>query len=370
MRKFIQISTVFVFVIILFTGCKEERRLIVGGYTKPGANGLSLFDFNAQSGDLKLVSDGDAGPNPSFLCYSAKNNLIYAIDEVNDFKGSAAGGLTIIKLHNETGSIEKIGEMAIPVGGPCNIAMSPDSGYLFIANYPKGSVAVVKLNKNGIPDAITDSIIYQTAAPDTSHAHMITSDPAGKRIYVSDLGLNRIMIYNFDKVSGKLKESENGIINLSKGSGPRHFTFSSDGSKMYVINELGSTIMVFNTSVSEGLKLVQTVPTIRKDFRGSNNCADIHISNDGKFLYGSNRGENSIVVFRIETDGTLTLAGHTSCGGDWPRNFALDPSGKFILVANQKSNDIAVFRIDKRTGLPLEPSKNIKSPAPVCLKFL
>jgi 6-phosphogluconolactonase len=198
---------------------------------------------------------------------------------------------------------------------------------------------------------------------------MILHDPAGKHVYVTDLGLDRVVAYNFDTKAGKLNQLETGIATLPKGAGPRHFVFNSDGSKLYVINELGSILAVFNVDDNQGLILVQTLSTLRKGFTGNSYCADIHIGKDGKYLYGSNRGENTIVTFKIGSGGLLTLAGHTSCGGDWPRNFVIDPSGRDLLVGNQKSDTIAVFRLNSTTGLPEEPPNQFPVKAPACLKF-
>jgi len=247
--------------------------------------------------------------------------------------------------------------------------MSPDSGYLFIANYPRGSVAVIRLDKNGIPESVTDTIIYNPEKPNQSHAHMILSDPQGKHIYVSDLGLNRVVIYNFDKVNGKLIQLENGIITVSEGSGPRHFTFSHDGSEMYLINELGSTMMTFKNDPQTGLKLIQTLSTRGLKEVEKNYCADIHFGKNGEYLYGSNRGENSIVVYKTGSNGMLSLAGHSSCGGDWPRNFVIDPTGNFLLAGNQRSDNIAVFRINSKTGIPEGPVDSTMMKGPACLKF-
>lgn len=355
---------------ILISGCKDHERLFVGGFTKPDAKGLSVFDFNPRNGDVKLISEAQVGPNPSYFCFSAKTNLFYVANEVMEFNGTFGGGLTTYKYKAEDASFEKLNEMLIPYGGPCFISMSPDSTYLLIANYPNGSVAVVKLDNFGIPAAITDTILYNKSAPDESHAHMILGDPASKKVYVTDLGLDRIIIYDFDKSSGNLNQAENGLVQLPDGIGPRHFVFNANGSNLYVINELGSKMLVFNIKENEEPGLVQILPTTRSDFEGNNYCADIHLSKDGKFLYGSNRGENTIVTYKVETDGTLTLAGHTSCGGDWPRNFIIDPTGKFLLVGNQKSDSITVFRLNKKTGFPIEPGKDFLSPAPACLKFL
>jgi len=350
-------------------GCRENPKLFAGGFTKGDEKGMYVYEFNSRNGGLELISLSDVGPSPSYFCFSDRHSLIYALNEVMEFKGSFGGGLTTLKYNIKNGQFEKLNEMLIPYAGPCYISMSPDSGYLFIANYPNGSVAVVKLDETGIPESITDTILYVKEEPDRSHAHMILGDPQGKYIYLTDLGLDRILRYNFDRQSGKLILTENGITALPVRSGPRHFVFNADGSKLYVINELGSTIMVFNTDETLGLKLIQTLPTVREGFEDDNYCADIHISNNGKFLYGSNRGENTIVIFNIAEDGVLNLAGHIACGGNWPRNFVIDPSGKFLLAGNQKSDQISVFRINKKTGIPEGPVSIASMKMPACLKF-
>lgn len=355
--------------VIFFSACREANtRLMIGGFTKPGEKGLSVFDFNRKTGAMKLISQSDVGMNPSYFCFSRKKNILYVANEVQEFNGLPGGGLTTLKVNPEDGSMKKLNEMVIPYGGGCFISMSPDSGHVFIANYPKGSVVVVKLDEEGVPEGITDTILYVTDTAKVSHAHMIQSDPSGKKIFVSDLGLDRVMIYDFDKVAGKLHPTD--TVCLTEGSGPRHFAFSKEGSKLYLINELGSKMMVFDINQDNRPKLIQTLSTYTEDFEGKNYCADVHLSADEKYLYGSNRGENTIVTFRIEPGGTLSVAGHTSCGGNWPRNFTLDPEGNFLLAGNQKSDSIAVFKLDKTTGLPLEPAaKKYKVAGPACLKF-
>ena len=359
--------------IIIFAAlisCKKEYTLMVGGFTKKnGEKGMSVFKFNARNGDLKLLSESDVGPSPSYFCFSKKDSLFYVNNEVMQFRGSFGGGLSTFRYDPMTHEFSKQNELLIPYGGPCFISMSSDSGYLFLANYPNGSVAVVKLNKRGIPESISDTILYMKDEPDASHAHMILEDPSATHVYVTDLGLDRIVSYNFDPQKGKLLPLENGITSVPKGSGPRHFVFNKDGSKLYLINELGSKMMVFDVLKDTGLSLVQTLPTTSEGYAMDNYCADVHISNDGQFIYGSNRGENTIVTFRIGPDGLLTLAGHSTCGGDWPRNFVIDPTGKYILVGNQKSDYISVLRIDKKTGLPSDTINRMQVNGPACLKF-
>lgn len=355
---------------MISTGCKEKLTLFAGGFTEGDEKGLRLYEFNTGNGSLKLISETDAGANPSFFCFSGNHNFIYTINEVMEFKGAKAGGLTTLFYDSGSGTIEKKSEIIVPFGGPCHISLSADKDFLFAANYESSSVAVIRLNSEGIPESVTDTILYVNETPKVSHPHMIAYDPGGKHVYLTDLGLDRIMIYDLDKSSGKLIPAENGVITLPEGSGPRHFVFNSNGSKMYVINELNSTVMVFNSDKSKGLELIQTLPTVRKDFNGTNYCAEILIGKGGNFLYGSNRGENSIVTFRIADDGTLSLAGHVSCGGDWPRNFVIDPSGKYLLTGNERSGNISIFKINQKNGIPKGPVGNEEMKAPAYLEFL
>ncbi|MCX6255343.1 MAG: lactonase family protein [Bacteroidia bacterium] len=360
-----------IFLIMIFaTSCRSQPiRLFAGKYTEAGEKGLCLFDLNREEGTFKLLSESDAGPNPSYFCISKERGLIYAANEVMKFNGVQGGGVTALNFDARTGVIERVKELAVPNGGPCFISLSAREDFLFMANYDGGSVAVVKLDDNGIPERVTDTILFAGDEGKVSHAHMISSDPAGKKVYVTDLGLDRIVMFNFDPVSGRLQQIQNGIVNLTKGSGPRHFVFNLTGTKMYVICELNSTISVFNVDANGELNSIQTLTTLGEGFKGENSCADIHIGKNGEYLYGSNRGENTIVTFRIGSDGKLLLTGRTSCGGDWPRNFVIDPSGKFILVGNQKSGNISLFKIDEKTGIPIETGKDYKLSTPACLKF-
>jgi 6-phosphogluconolactonase len=366
----IPLSLVLLPFLFSLTGCNEKTRLVACSYTETGNPGLSVYNFNSDNGSLQLLSQSDAGTDPSFFCFSKRRRLIYVINEVSEFNGAKGGGLTTLKYDRSFRIIDKIREIPVPDGGPCFVSLTPGNDYLLIANYTGGSAAVVKLDNDGIPIKICDTIFYKKQGEKISHAHMISSDPQGRRIYVTDLGLDRIMIYTLNNSSGKLIPYNEDGIPLSPGSGPRHFVFSKDGSVMYVIGELNSTISTYKVDDIKGLIHIQTVSTLREGFAASNSSADIHIGKSGDYLYGSNRGENTIVTFRILRNGQLSLAGHTDCGGNWPRNFVIDPSGKYILVGNQRSDDISVFRIDDKTGLPVKTGNNNKISAPACLKFI
>jgi 6-phosphogluconolactonase len=361
---------IIVCVLLLITSISsfsQPIRLFAGRYTDTGGKGLYLFDLNRESGTFKELSEAEAGPNPSYFCISKKKGLIYAANEVMEFNGVNGGGVTALKYDPEKGSIEKIKDLLVPYGGPCFISITPDESYLLLANYSSSSITVVRLDANEIPDSVTDKISFPENEGKVSHPHMISFGPSGKKVYLTDLGLDRIVIYDLDYKTGKLSQS--GILNFPKGTGPRHFVFNNSGTKMYVICELNSTISVLDVDKDGGLKLVQTLTTLAEDFKGESNCADIHLGKNEQFLYGSNRGENTIVTYKIEADGKLELAGRTSCGGDWPRNFVIDPTGKYLLTANQKSGNIVLYKIDQKSGLPVTTSKEFKIDSPVCLKF-
>jgi 6-phosphogluconolactonase len=367
--------TVVVLLSFIMTGCSHKTRFIIGNYSENGENGITICDLNSSSGKMEMVSSFNAGPDPSYLCISPKHKLFYVINEVDDFKGTKAGGITTVSYKNDFGFLKKEGELPVPNGGPCFISISPDNRFLLVANYGGGSVAVVKLDKNGIPEAVTDTVSYSDTLSingierRVSHAHMIGFDPSGEKVYVTDLGLDRIMIYDLNLSSGRLVPlSEKGIA-LSTGSGPRHFVFNIEGTMMYVLGELNSTVTVLRVGSAKRLTEAQVISTLSPGFTGKNSGADIHMDNSGEYLYCTNRGENNVATFRIGKDGLLTLAGHTSCGGNWPRNFALDPSGRFLLAANQRSDNIVVFKIDPSTGLPADSISSITVEAPACIKF-
>jgi 6-phosphogluconolactonase len=366
---FNKICTIIIIMIFSNSCWGQNIRLFAGRYTEDGGKGLYVFDLNREEGTFKLLSEADAGPNPSYFCISKKNDLIYAADEVMEFNGIKGGGVTALRYNARTAALEKVKELLVPDGGTCFISLSLNEDYLLMANYSSSSVAVVKLDEKGLPARVTDTISFAAIEGKESHPHMISFDPSGKKVYLTDLGLDRIVIYDFDDSSGHLKQIENGTFNFPKGTGPRHFVFNSSGSKMYVICELNSTLSVFDVDAKGELKSIQTLTTLASDFKGESNCADIHFGKNEQYLYGSNRGENTIVVFKTGADGRLTLAGRSTCGGNWPRNFVIDPTGKYILVGNQKSGNISLLKIDEKNGIPADSGKDYKLGTPACLKF-
>jgi 6-phosphogluconolactonase len=238
-------------------------------------------------------------------------------------------------------------------------------------------VAILPVQDDGRLGEATDVVQHQGTSVNPQrqegpHAHSITVDPTNRYAFAADLGLDKIMIYRLDLTRGKLQPNDEPWAQVHAGAGPRHFAFHPNGHYAYVINEIDSTLTAFTYQSTNGtLRTVQTVSTIPGDFSGTNYCADIHVAPSGKFVYGSNRGHDSIVTFATdETTGKLTCVGHESTQGRTPRNFTIDPTGTFLLAANQSTDTIVTFRIDQQTGKLLSTGHVTEVPTPVCVQVI
>ena len=341
-----------------YTSGKSEG--IYGYYMIPDAGGLNRFT------SLKTV-------NPSFLAIDRTKTFLYAVNEVGEYAGKPGGGVSAFRIDAE-GSLRLLNEQATLGADPCYVTIDRNRKNLLVANYTGGSVTVLPIRSDGTLGMATDVKQHEGSGPKEQqkgpHAHCVILDRSERYALVADLGIDKVVIYRFDSSKGKLnKQSE---AQLQAGAGPRHLTFHPSGKFLYAINELDSTITSFNYNERNGtLEQIETVSTLPSDFSGVSYCADVHVSSSGRFLYGSNRGHNSIVVFEIDRrSGKLRLVEHVSTQGNWPRNFAIDPYGSILLVANQRSDNIVSFKIDRETGR-LNPTGIVEQiPAPVCLKFL
>jgi len=355
--------------VVLAIACAEKPKekpmytLFVGTYTDGDSEGIYTYTFDANTGELSSKKLAAKLTNPSYLAISEDKNNLYAVQETADFD-SLGGGVTAFKL--DKGVLKLQNSMGTQGAHPCHVSLSGD-GHLAVANYTGGNVALFSLNDDG--SLADDPQIIDHKKLDsvkTSHAHMAQFNAGG--LMVTDLGLDAIKRYQ--QQGDKYVPDEQASISFEDGAGPRHFTFGKSGQLLYVINELNSTISVFEKDTEGNYQEVQVVPTLAADFDGESFCADIHLSPDGKFLYGSNRGENTIVIFAVDgTSGQLELVGRESVHGDWPRNFSMDPTGEFLLAANKKTSNIAVFQRDVKQGT-LTFLNEVKHPNPVCLVFV
>ena len=372
MKTFV-ISLLCVCVISLQVNAKRHI-LYVGKYTNGIANGIFVFSFNDQSGRLVDLKRPALSNNPSSLAIAPNNEFLYAVSELDSLNEHEGGGVSAFRIESDY-TLTLINHVFTHGANPCYIGLSPDGKKLVTSNYKGGNLSFFNISADGNISEMVQRIQYEGKGPfpgrqTEPHPHSVRFDATGKLLYVADLGIDELKIY--DNTSGEKMALPHAqpFIKLPPGSGPRHFDFSADGRFIYVINELSSTVSVLMKYGGEW-KLVQTIKTLPKDFRGENWGADIHLSADGRFVYGSNLGHNSIAAFKRDpTNGKLEMIETVSVEGSWPQNFTIDPSGRFLLVANQKSNDIVVFRIDQPSGKLIFTGFKASNVSPVCLQFL
>ena len=367
---------------------EADRMLYVGTYTdKTASRGIYQLRFSPGSGAMSIVGVAAETLNPSFVALAPDGAAAFAVNEVGQLDGHPGGGVTAFSRDPATGALRATGQQPTNGADPCYVSTDRTGRFLFVANYTGGSIAMYPILPGGALGAMAGFIQHHGHGPNADrqegpHAHCVITDPMNRFVLVSDLGLDRIMVYRFDPAAGKLQTSTAGQGILAPGAGPRHLAFRPDGRVLYVVNELNSTITAFHYDAETGsLTEMQTVPTLNEPaiaLAGSadvekaapNQPADLHLHPSGRFLYSSNRGFNSISAFTIDAaTGRLSPAGVTSCGGDWPRNFTIDPSGQFLIVANQRSDSIVSFRIDPATGSLRPTGERVSVPAPVCLRW-
>jgi len=352
----------------------RELLVYVGTYTtNPNSHseGIYVCRLDLSSGELRRLAVARGVVNPSFLTIDQRQQFLYAVNEVNTFAGKASGAVSSFGIDQQTGALKFLNQQPSAGSGPCHLTIDRAGNFILVANYDGGSVAVLPLRAGSL-GAPVDMVQHlgSSVNPERQkgpHAHGVVLDKGNRFVFVPDLGLDKIMIYKFNSGSGKL--SANNEAKLKPGAGPRHFAFHQTGRWAYVINELDSTVTAFAYDSAQGiLKESQTISTLPGDFSGKNSCAEIVVAPAGRFLYGSNRGHDSIVAFAIDqATGKLALVGHVSSGGKTPRNFAIDPAGRFLLAANQNSDTLVSFRIDPLSGKLSSTGHAVEVPTPVCV---
>ena len=363
----------------------DATLVYVGTYTAPGGKGKGIYLFRLQTENLEvsqnitLVPLGIAAetPSPSFIELDQKRQVLFTVNETDTFEGQRTGAVSAFSIDAATGTLTLLNQQSSKGTGPCHLVLDKEKRHVLVANYGSGSVAVLPVGSDGRLGAATDVVQHagRSINPDRQtgpHAHCVTMDPANRFAFVCDLGLDKILTYRFDAQRGTLTPGEPPFTSVKPGAGPRHLVFRPDGRFAYVVNELSSTITAFGYDRAAGtLKELQTVSTVPEYFDGANTGAEIDVHASGKYLYVSNRGHNSVVLFSINPEkGTLTYIEEQGTGGSKPRHFGIEPSAKHLAIANQDSDTVLVCRIDAGNGR-LKPSGVFASvPSPVCVKFL
>ncbi len=343
----------------------------IGTYTGPKSKGIYRYSFDSDLGILKQEQLAATISNPSFLAIHPTKPLLYSVNEGGNFNGQKVGSISAFAIDAD-GGLRLLNQQASEGLWPCHLSLTPSADAVMAANYGSGTIAAFPIAADGqlLPAASRFQHEGKTGPTakrqEKAHAHSITPSPGGQFALAADLGLDKVIIYRIASNGVLTRHSECAT---AAGEGPRHLDFHPNGKVVYVISELGNTMASYAWDESAGqLRAITALTTLPAGFTGQSACADVHVHPTGKFVYGSNRGHDSIVVYRTDESGDLILAGHQSTMGKHPRNFSLDPSGNYLIVANKDSDNLVVFRIDRGTGL-LQHASTAEAPSPVCVRF-
>ncbi len=354
---------------------KESFIVYVGTYTGHGSQGIYAYRFDEGTGKLSAIGLAAETASPSFLVLSKNKHFLYTVNELENYQGKPSGGVSAFAIQPSGEKLTFLNELPSRGEDPAHLALDRTGRYLLVANYTSGNVTVFPVKKDGSLGEASAFVQHRGSSVNRErqegpHAHEIVMSPDNRFALVTDLGLDEIFSYPFNAAKGTLGEPH--ITKSHPGAGPRHMIFSKDGRFLYVIHELQSTIVVYSYQPADGgLKELQTISALPADFKGKSTAAEIALSPSGKFLYGSNRGSDSIAVFSVNpAKGTLKVVEFDSSMGKTPRDFVIDPSGRFLLAANQDSNNIVVYRINQASGHLTPTGDKTELSSPVCLQFL
>lgn len=362
-------------VILPLQATSKDLLVYIGTYTRTEEQGIHWLKLDLNSGKLTAMGKLAGQKNPSFLAIHPNKKFLYAVNEIGNFQGEKAGGVSAYTIDPETGALTFLNQQSSKGGAPCHLVVDATGRNVLVANYTGGSVASLPIGRNGrlrkasafVQHTGSSVLVPRQSAP---HGHSINVSPGNKFAVVADLGLDKVLVYGFDAKQGALTPA--GFAKVAPGAGPRHFAFHPNGKFGYVINEITLTITAFGWNEGQGrLNELQTITTLPEERAKGMSTAEVQVHPSGKFLYGSNRGHNTIAVFAIDpASGKLKAVQHQSTLGKTPRNFGLDPTGQFLIAANQSSGDVFTFRIDQTTGKLTPTGHKVEIPMPVCVRFL
>lgn len=358
-------------------GTGGKFRTYIGTYSRGDSKGIYSFVLDTGAGTLTpegLVAETE---NPSFLAIHPTGKYLYAVNEIDKYQGQASGSVTAFKINASSGKLERLNEVAAGGTTTCHVNISRNGKFAVIANYGSGSCAAFALGPDGKLGERTAFHQHAGTSSDPGrqkgpHAHSVNFDTQNKHVVVADLGLDQVKVYNFNAATGAMTPNEPAFTKVKAGSGPRHFSFHPSGKYAYVINEMACTVTAFNWNAAKGtLTEIDTITTLPGPVEKGFSTAEVVAHPNGKFVYGSNRGHNTIAVFQVDAaTGKLKTVEHKSTQGAVPRNFSIDPTGQFLIAANQNTDTIVLFRINQTSGALEQVGAPVKAPVPVCVRYL
>ena len=349
----------------------------VGTYQERGSKGIYAYGFDSKNARLSAMGLQVEASNPAYLRLAPKHHVLYSVNEIDNYQGQQSGAISAYRTDAKTGALSLLNQVSSVGAGPCYLSLDKTGKFLLTANYGGGSVAAIEVLPDGKLGKATASVQHHGSSvhPDRQkgpHAHFIETTFDNRFAIVADLGLDQLLVYKFDSSKGSLIPAATPFAKLQSGAGPRYFAFHPNHRYLYLVNEITSSVTVFSYDAETGtLEEKQTISTVLQDFKGHSDASEIHMDASGRFVYVSNRGPDTIAVFRINpTNGTLEMVETVASGGKRPRCFAIAPSGNFLLAANQDSDNIVTFRIDPKSGRLSKVGATEGVISPVSLAFL
>lgn len=366
-------------VLFMLISCTDKTEktaseiLYVGTFA---SDGLFVYEFNRQESTFTLIQQVDSRGEPSFQAVHPNNASLYSVSAESGADDADNGSVAAFSIDKQTGKLTLINEMSSAGRDACHVSIHPAGKFIYVSNYSSGNLSVFSLREDDGLDEMIQLIQHEGSSVNRSrqngpHTHSAIPTADGKYLYISDLGADRVYIYASNSETGELTPSEQGFVEATAGGGPRHLTMNSAQDFLYSLEELTGHVAVYSRNAESGaLTLIQRVETLPSDFDGNNTSADIHFSADGRFLYSSNRGHDSIAVFEVNPEnGELSPVGHFPTGGGHPRNFMVDPLGEILFVANRDGNHLKAFRVNDETGGLDMLEQDVTVPLPVCITY-
>ena len=368
---------------IILMSCSQELQtadssefVYVGTFPDDENDGLHVFQFDRITGDLTEVQTVSHREGPNFQAIHPNNQTLYSVSDDPFSDEEPYGTLSAYRIDADTGKLELLNEQSVLGRGTAHVSVDPLGDFVYVSNYSEGNVVVYRVNEDGSVSEAVDNVQHEGSSVNEQrqqgpHVHSAIPSPDGRFIYVSDLGIDQIKIYEVDRETGELSSAEEPFFGNEPGSGPRHFTIHENGRFAYSVEELSVTVSALKVDPDNGsLEQVQRLSLLPGDIEREDTMsgADIHISPDGRFLYASVRGENLIAIYSInEENGELSVVGHESTVGSHPRNFMIDEKGEFLLVANRDNDHVVVFRRDQESGELNFTGNEVSVPKAVCI---